>query len=46
MNYTNTIQKKQSWIVRVFNYIFRWRDPEEEAKDNYRERIFDRYRNQ
>ena len=45
MNYINTIQRKQLWICRVFTWLFRWRDPEQEARENYKNRIYDRYKN-
>lgn len=42
--YTNVIPKKTPIWIRIFNFIFNYRDPEDQAKENYRNRIFDRYK--
>lgn len=44
MMYTIMANRKQSWIIRFLNFILRYHDPEDEAQENYKKRIMDRYK--
>jgi hypothetical protein len=41
--YTNVIPKRQSIWIRIFNFLFRYQDPERETIRNNYNRILGRY---